>query len=111
MNAIIGKNIKRLREANRMTQEQVAAYLGVNRSAYSNYESGDREAPLEVLEKASDLFGCEMNLLFEEDDKAFEAMLVCSFRIDHLSDQDLVEVANFKKIVKQYQKMNQLLAR
>lgn len=111
MNTIIGKNLKRLRNANLLKQEQVASYLGENRSTYSNYESGYREPPLHVLEKASDLFGCEMSLLFEEDDKAVDEMLVCAFRIDNLSEQDLVEVARFKKIVKQYQKMNQLLER
>lgn len=109
MDAIIGNNLKRLREANRLTQEQVSTFLAINRSTYSNYESGDREPPLDVLEKASDLFGCEMSLLFEEDDKAVDEMLVCAFRIDNLSEHDLVEVAQFKKIVKQYQKMNQLL--
>lgn len=83
--------------------------MKVNRSTYSNYESGDREAPLEVLEKASDIFGSDLHLLFQENDKAIEEMLICAFRIDNLSDQDMVEVANFKKIVKQYLKMNQLL--
>ena len=52
MNAIIGNNLKRLREANRMTQEQVSSYLAINRSTYSNYESGDREAPLNILGKS-----------------------------------------------------------
>ena len=49
-NQIIGRNMKALREANSYTQEQVAAYLGINRSAYANYESGEREAPIDVLE-------------------------------------------------------------
>jgi transcriptional regulator with XRE-family HTH domain len=64
METTIGRNLKLLREANSFTQDQVASFLGINRSTYSNYESGDREAPLEVLEKASDLFGCELSILF-----------------------------------------------
>ena len=55
-NQIIGRNMKALREANSYTQEQVAAYLGINRSAYANYETGEREAPIDVLEKACNLF-------------------------------------------------------
>ena len=40
---IIAKNIKLLRQASNYTQESVASFLGIGRSAYSNYESGDRD--------------------------------------------------------------------
>jgi transcriptional regulator with XRE-family HTH domain len=110
MNEIVGNNLKKLREANRFSQEQVASFLGINRSTYSNYESGDREAPLEVLEKASDLFGCELHLLFEENESVVDNMLVCAFRVDDLSASDMKEVASFKNIVKNYLKIKRLLA-
>ena len=109
-NQIIGRNIKALREANSYTQEQVAAYLGINRSAYANYETGEREAPIDVLEKACNLFGCEMELLFDPDEKAVKNMLVCAFRADNLSENDLREVSAFKEIVLKYMKMERLLA-
>ena len=85
MNTITGRNLKALREANGYTQEKMAEYLGVGRSAYANYEAGERETPLEVLQKAADLFGCELALLFEEDETAVRNMLVCAFRADDLS--------------------------
>lgn len=110
MNEIVGNNLKKLREANRFSQEQVASFMGINRSTYSNYESGDREAPLDVLEKASDLFGCELHLLFEENESMVDNMLVCAFRVDDLSASDMKEVASFKNIVKKYLKIKQLLA-
>ena len=34
---IIAKNIKLLRQASNYTQENVASFLGIGRSAYSNY--------------------------------------------------------------------------
>lgn len=111
METTIGRNLKLLREANSFTQDQVASFLGINRSTYSNYESGDREAPLEVLEKASDLFGCELSLLFEDDSNIVDNMLVCSFRVDNLSEKDIAEIAAFKNIVKNYIKINQLLGK
>ena len=60
MSNTIATNLKKLREAARYTQDEVAQALGITRSAYSNYESGEREAPYDVLEKVSDLFGCDM---------------------------------------------------
>ena len=109
MNNIIGSNLKLLRTANAFTQEQVSSFLGINRSTYSNYESGDRDAPLAVLEKVADLFGCELSLLFEKDQNVVENMLTCAFRVDNLTGTDLKEIASFKSIVKNYLKLNQLL--
>ena len=108
MNAIIGKNLKQMRDFNQFSQEQVAEFLGIKRSTYSNYESGDREAPLEVLEKTSHLYGCELHVLFEENVSTFHDSLVCTFRVDNLSNSDLNEIANFKDIVKSYLKMCRL---
>ena len=109
--SIIGRNMKALREANGYTQEQVSDYLGIKRSAYANYEAGERESPLEVLQKAADLFGCELSLLFEKDETAVHNMLVCAFRADDLSPDDMREVATFKSVVLNYLKMERLLGK
>lgn len=108
MNTIIGKNLKQFRDFNRFTQEQVADYLGIKRSTYSNYESGEREAPLDILERVSSLYGCELHTLFEEDMETFQDALVCTFRVDNLSSSDLREIADFKSIVHSYLKMTRL---
>ena len=94
-----------------LAQEKMAEYLGVGRSAYANYEAGERETPLEVLQKAADLFGCELALLFEEDETAVRNMLVCAFRADDLSADDMREVASFKSVVMNYLKMERLLGK
>lgn len=106
---IIGRNLKALREANSYTQEQIASFLGIQRSAYANYETGDREAPIEILEKASILLGCDLEILFDPDEKAIQNMLVCAFRAGELNADDLKEVAAFKDIVLNYMKMDKLL--
>lgn len=107
---VMGRNLKALREANGYTQEQVANFLGIGRSAYANYEAGERETPMEVMERASELFGCELALLFDEDEQAVRNMLVCAFRADNLSVNDMKEVAAFKNIVLNYMKMERLMA-
>lgn len=107
---VVGRNLKALREANGYTQEQVANFLGIGRSAYANYEAGERETPMEVMERASELFCCELALLFDEDEQAVKNMLVCAFRADNLSVNDMKEVAAFKNIVLNYMKMERLMA-
>lgn len=108
MNTIIGKNLKQLREFNKFSQEQVSDFIGIKRSTYSNYETGEREAPLEVLEKISHLYGCDLYVLFDENTESFQDLLICTFRVDDLSNSDLNEIANFKDIVKSYLKMIRL---
>ena len=111
MSNVIGTNLKALREATDLTQEQLASYLGIGRSAYANYEAGEREAPLEVLEKSAALLGCELELLFEEDLEAVKSqMMVCAFRTDGLTHDDMAEVARFKRVVLEYMKMTKMLS-
>ena len=111
MSNVIGRNLKVLREANDLTQEQMSSYLGIGRSAYANYEAGEREAPLEVLERSASLLGCELDLLFEEDvETVKDQMMVCAFRTDGLTDADMKQVARFKQVVLEYMKMQRMLS-
>ena len=106
---ILARNIKRLRDASSFTQEQVASFLNITRSAYSNYESAEREIPFSVLEKLSDLYGCDMYELYSEDDQAVANLLATAFRVDSLSAEDMEQLAAFKRIVKHSLKMDILL--
>ncbi|MDD7456450.1 MAG: helix-turn-helix transcriptional regulator [Bacteroidales bacterium] len=109
MDNYVNRNIRRLRESNNLTQQQVSDYLGIGRSAYANYESGERGLPLDIAEKIADLFGCDLNLLYENDANVVDEMLTCSFRIDNINKEDLQQIARFKSIVRDYLKMNRLL--
>lgn len=111
MSNTVATNLKKLREAARYTQDEVAQALGITRSAYSNYESGEREAPYDVLEKVSDFFGCDMYVFFEENENADAMILASAFRIDGLTDDDAVEIVRFKDIVKSYLKMEAIEAK
>lgn len=111
MNAIIGYNLKKLRELSGYTQDEVAQALGITRSAYSNYEGGTREFPYDLLEKAADLFGCDLSLFFEENIHADDLLLVSAFRLNELSSGDMAEIIRFKGIVKSYLKMNQTVSK
>lgn len=111
MDKTIARNIKKLRETAGYTQNEVAQALGITRSAYSNYESGDRNMPYDVIEKASDLFGCDMTVLFEEKDIADALIFASAFRIDGITPEDSIEIMHFKDIVKSYLKMEKIETR
>lgn len=111
MDKIVARNFKKLRETAGYTQNDVANALGLTRSAYSNYELGDREIPYEVIEKASDFFGCDMGCLFDENDNVDATLLVSAFRTTGLSQTDAIEVMRFKDIVKTYLKMERIALR
>ena len=98
-----------MRGASGFTQKHVADFLGIQRSTYSNYETGDRELPLPVMEKLSDLYGCDTFALYEENMDVMESMLATAFRVDALSAEDMAQIADFKRIVKSYLKMDYLL--
>ena len=68
---------------------------GGNRSAYANYESGDRTAPLSVLESVAKLFGVDLSLLFADDENSAQTMLLCAFRTDPFWLEHMKLVADF----------------
>ena len=107
---LIARNIKQMREKSCYTQENVSDFLGVRRSAYANYEAGDREIPLRLMERLADLYGCELLDLYTEDESVLASMLVTAFRVDSVSASDMEQIAAFKRIVKNSLKMDTLLA-
>lgn len=109
MEATTGLVIKGLREKYGYTQDKVADYLGMkNREMISFYESEEREVPLEVLEKLSDLFGVELDVFFVDNIDEALAEVVFAFRKDDFDGDDMDNMAAFGKIVKNYLKINNL---
>lgn len=109
MESIVSNNLKVLRENSGYTQKQLADFLGLNRSAYANYESGERTAPLSVLEGVAKLFGVDVTMLFEAEPSEIRSSLLCAFRADELTAEDMKQVADFKDIAMSYLKMQKLL--
>lgn len=108
-NAIIGENIKSYREKLQLTQNQVAECLGISRELVSLYETGKREINLEKLESLADLFGVELVNLIEEDSNLVAADLAFAYRSDEMTNDDLKQISEFRKIIKNYLKMRQML--
>jgi len=103
MKAQIGKNLKMWREKLGYSQEKLAEYLGISRENISYFENGDREIPVKHLEKLANLFGVEPMVLMEENPLASHAEMALAFRNgEDLSAESLNNIAQFKKIVRNY---------
>lgn len=111
MAGAIGNNLKKLRAANHFTIEQVAQYLGISTSMYQAIETGERTAQLKYLEKLSSLFGFELSMITSPDKDVVESMLMCAFRVEGLTTEDLDQVSSFKEIVLNDLKLNLIGAR
>lgn len=107
MKNIIGNNILKIRRQQKLTQEDLAVYLGVSREQISNYERGTRSISVEDLERLSDLFGIDLSDLFEENFDLQNMNLAFAFRSCN-SKEDLQHIASFKKVVMTYIKMKSL---
>jgi len=105
MKTIVSGNLKHLREAWGYTQLKVATFLGIDRGAYANYESGSREMPYELMNKICELYGVDLSVLFEEDSSMLQDELACAFRVDNPCDEDIKEISHFKEVVRNYLKM------
>lgn len=56
----IHQNLKELRSASNMTQEQVAAQLNVTRQTISSYESGRTRPDIDTLARLAELYGASL---------------------------------------------------
>jgi transcriptional regulator with XRE-family HTH domain len=67
INQKIGLNIRKLRNAKGLTQEQLADFINVSSGAYSHYENGIRAIPIEELIKLSIFFHIALDALVKYD--------------------------------------------
>jgi transcriptional regulator with XRE-family HTH domain len=97
----IGDNIKRLRELNKLTQHQVAQYVGKSDNVVSNWENGLNRPDTEVIEKLMALFKVDANELFgwnnekQMQSDAEELANKLESKLSKLSEQDKELVDNF----------------
>ncbi|MDE6470783.1 MAG: helix-turn-helix transcriptional regulator [Eubacterium sp.] len=60
--------IRDIREDNDLTQKQVSDYLHCDQSLYSKYERGQREIPLSLIIKLSELYNISVDYLVGKTD-------------------------------------------
>lgn len=108
-NLIIGQNIKALRERLQLTQESLAAYLGIAREQVAYFEAGTRTVSTDQLSKLANIFCIDEYDFFEPDAQKRNVNFSFAFRADSLESRDLESMARFKKIIRNYMNMKSRL--
>ncbi|MBO6015583.1 MAG: helix-turn-helix transcriptional regulator [Lachnospiraceae bacterium] len=91
----IGQIICELRKNNHLKQEEVARYLHVSKSTFSNYENDIHEPNLETLVKLADLFDVSTDYLLGRTE------LACNFSVLNQAIADEVTFATLIQITRQ----------
>ncbi len=60
--------LKQLREENGVSQKELAAYLNVKQNTYSQYETGNRQLPIDVLIKLSKYYKVSTDYILDLED-------------------------------------------
>lgn len=74
--------LKELRKEKKLTQKELADYLGINEKTISRWENGESNIKPEKAKKLADYFGVSVGYLLGYDDNDFEKQI----RIDTLND-------------------------
>ena len=103
----INIRLKQLRKESRITQEQMAEYLGVEQSLITKLQNGTRSLNVTLIDKICNLFGCSEAYLMGEDDAYIP--LNFAFRSNGIQSEDLESIAVVNKIAMNIRYMNELL--
>ncbi|MDR3286413.1 MAG: helix-turn-helix domain-containing protein [Prevotellaceae bacterium] len=99
---MLSKNIRTLRENLGYTQAQIGGFLGVSAAAVTQYETGVREIPVEVVSKLSLLFNVDEYELYQDSPQQQEILAAFAFRSEQFSESDLKNIIALKKIILNY---------
>jgi len=95
--SVIGYNIKKIREMEKISQSEVARYLGVDQSLISKFESGERTVSADMLEKLTKLFCLPISFLTSSSGIIPQGKV--AFRTDGMRFEDMCNLAEVNTII------------
>lgn len=102
MSDYFNENLKDARLKKNLSQKEVAEKIGVAKSTYSLYESGNREPNVDTIKKIADVLNVSADqLLGLETDNI---TLAAHFDGDEYTEEELDEIRQFAAFVKSRKK-------
>ena len=96
------ENLKAARERKNMTQKDVADSIGVAKSTYSLYESGNREPNVQTIKKIADILNVSADNLLGLDSQPTTS--AAHFDGDEYTEAELDKIKEFAAFVKNNRK-------
>ena len=98
-----GNILKKIRQENNMTQDELAKKIDTSRSNIANYENGKNMPSIDILEKIASLFNCTTDyLLGKTDIRNIEDDFKFAYHkeTEGLSEDEIKEALEFYKKIK-----------
>lgn len=95
------ENLKIARERKGLSQKDVAEQIGVAKSTYSLYESGNREPNVQTIKKIADLLSTSADELLGLDEPR---TIAAHFDGNEYTEDELEEIKQFAEFVKNKRK-------
>lgn len=95
-------NLKEARLKSGLSQKDVAENIGVAKSTYSLYESGNREPNVNTIKKISDCLNVSADTLLGLNDRP--VTIAAHFDGDEYTEDELDEIRQFAEFVKNKRK-------
>ena len=92
------ENLKNARERKGMSQKDVAEEIGVAKSTYSLYESGNREPNVQTIKKIADVLNVSADELLGLNEEPLT--IAAHFDGDEYTEEELDEIKAFAEFVK-----------
>ena len=96
------ENLRLARERKGFSQKDIAENIGVAKSTYSLYESGNREPNVQTIKKIADFLNVSADELLGIDDEP--QTIAAHFDGDEYTEDELEEIRNFAAFVKSKRK-------
>ena len=100
---IFGDRLEQLRLKHNVTQQQLADYLGVNRTSIAGYETKGKHPDFDKLRLLADYFNVTCDYLIGQDDKESRDLTIATHRTmydENLSEEAQKELDEFVNYLK-----------
>ena len=96
------ENLRTARERKGLSQKDMAESIGVAKSTYSLYESGNREPNVQTIKKIADILNVSADELLGIDEEP--TTLAAHFDGTEYTEEELEEIRSFAEFVKNKRK-------